>query len=91
LGYSLETLWLPLPLVSRQGMGSVKAIVVYEGEAEKRSIEGPCVEARLRGQWTRRRSVHVVNYSNLLGVEDVTPPRPRPGEAAIGMELYRAL
>jgi len=50
LGYSLETLWLPLPLETRQSMGSTKAIVVHEGKAEKRSIESPCVEAGLRGQ-----------------------------------------
>jgi hypothetical protein len=91
LGYSLEALWPPLPLETRQGMGSIKAIVVHAGEAEKRSIEGPCVEARLRGQFTRLKSVHVVDHYNLLGVEDVTAPRPRPVEAAIGMELYRTL
>jgi hypothetical protein len=91
LGHSLESLWLPLPLETRQGMGSISAIVVHEGEAEKRSIEGPCVEARLHGQWTRVKGVHVVDHYNLVGVEGETAPRPRPVEAAISMELYRTL
>jgi hypothetical protein len=72
-------------------MGSISAIVVHEGEAEKRSIERPCVEARLHDQWTRVNSVHVVDHHNLVGVEGETAPRPRPVEAAIGMELYRTL